>query len=76
MVCYGFLILALALHWPNEANTYLLFFCLSNGILAVVSAFKPKADCDLCRWIGILSKLKSHKAIARFYFAKFPSLSQ
>jgi ubiquinone biosynthesis protein UbiJ len=67
VVCYGFLILALALHWPNEANTYLLFFCLSNGILAVVSAFKPKADCDLCRWIGILSKLKSHKAIARFY---------
>ncbi len=73
MVCYGFLILALALYWPNEANTYLLFFCLSNGILAVIAAFKPKEDCDLCRWNGILSKL--HKLSATPFLFSIPRKS-
>ena len=56
VICYGFLILALVLYWPNEANTYLLLFCLSNGILALVSAYKPKENNDLCRWNGLLSR--------------------
>lgn len=55
LVCYGFLILGLALYWPNEANVYLLFFCFSNGILALIGAYKPKEDCELCRWNGILT---------------------
>lgn len=57
VVCYGFLVLILAFYWPNEANAHLVLFCLSNGILALVTTLKPKGDSELCRWNGLLSKL-------------------
>lgn len=68
VVCYGFLILALVLYWPNEANAYLLLFCWANGILALKSSFKPKENSELCRWNGLLSKSAGlHDAALKFY---------
>lgn len=75
VVFYGFLILFLALYWPNEANIYLLFFCFSNGILALIGAYNPKEECELCRWNGILSKLGTSKihfhSVKKLYFIIF-----
>jgi len=57
LVCYGFLIFVLLLHWPNEANVYLVFFCLSNAILAFVGAYGTVEQGEHCRWNGILTLL-------------------
>lgn len=57
LVCYGFLIFALLFYWPNEANVYLVFFCLSNAILAFVGAYGTAEPGEHCRWNGILTLL-------------------
>ncbi len=55
LICYGFLILGLVLYYRNEANVYLAFFCLANGILAGLDAFPITRKGEPCRWIGFLS---------------------
>lgn len=67
VVCYGFLIVALLLSWSNEANTYLLLFCLSNGLLAITAVFKAAADGEHCQWNGWLSMPRVITEIPRIY---------
>ena len=76
LLCYGFLILALFLRWPNESHSFHIIFCLSNGILAAESAFKGSSseDGELCRWSGFLSKFSrlhhtpSYRATNYYFF--------
>ena len=55
-VLYGFIILAMLVKWPSESNTFMLLFCLSNGILSLIGAFKPVENGIHCHTNGLLSK--------------------